>query len=33
MAGFQTIREATDADLKFLDPFNEPTRRGLGMKP
>lgn len=32
-AGFQGIREATDADLKFLDPFNDATRRGLGMKP
>jgi hypothetical protein len=23
----------TDADLRFLDPYNDLTRRGLGLKP
>lgn len=33
LAGFTGIRESTEADLRFLDPFNETTRRGLGLKP
>jgi len=33
LSGFTQIREASDADLRFLDPFNEITRRGLGLRP
>lgn len=33
LSGFRGIREVTDADLTFADPFNDLTRRGLGLKP
>lgn len=33
LSGFRGIREIVDADLTFADPFNELTRRGLGLKP
>ena len=33
LSGFANIREITDADLKFVDPFNDITRRALGLKP
>lgn len=33
LAGFTGIREAAEADLRFLDPFNDTTRKGLGLKP
>jgi len=33
LSGFTHIREASEADLRFLDPFNDTTRRGLGLKP
>lgn len=33
LSGFSNIREVTDADLRFLEPYNEITRRGLGLKP
>lgn len=32
LSGFSGIREPQDADLKFLDPFLEVTRRGLGLR-
>lgn len=31
LSGFSGIREVTDTDLRFLDPFVEATRRGLGV--
>jgi phosphonate transport system substrate-binding protein len=31
LSGFSGIREVADADLRFLDPYVEPTRRGLGL--
>ena len=33
LSGFRGIREIADADLTFADPFNDLTRRGLGLKP
>ncbi len=33
LSGFSNIRDVTDADLRFLDPFNDVTRRGLGLRP
>lgn len=33
LSGFANIREVADADLKFMDPFNEQTRTGLGLRP
>jgi len=33
LSGFTNIRESNDADLRFLDPYNDITRRGLGLKP
>jgi phosphonate transport system substrate-binding protein len=33
LSGFRGIRELADADLSFADPFNDLTRRGLGLKP
>ena len=33
LSGFANIREVADADLSFLDPFNEQTRKGLGLRP
>ena len=33
LSGFTGIREVTDADLRVLDPYNDLTRRGLGLKP
>lgn len=33
LSGFRGIREIVDADLTFADPFNDLTRRGLGLKP
>ncbi len=33
LSGFSAIREATEADLKFLDPFIDATRKGLGSRP
>lgn len=33
LSGFRGIREITEADLSFADPFNDATRRGLGLKP
>ena len=33
LSGFSGIREAAEADLRFLEPFNETTRKGLGLKP
>jgi hypothetical protein len=31
LSGFSGIRDVTDADLRFLDPFVEATRRSLGV--
>jgi phosphonate transport system substrate-binding protein len=33
LSGFTNIREASEADLRFLEPFNDITRRALGLKP
>jgi phosphonate transport system substrate-binding protein len=33
LSGFTNIREASEADLRFLEPYNDITRRGLGLKP
>lgn len=33
LSGFANIREITDADLKFVDPFNEITRKALNLRP
>jgi phosphonate transport system substrate-binding protein len=33
LSGFASIREITDADLKFVDPFNDITRRALNLRP
>lgn len=30
LSGFSGIREISDTDLKFLDPYTEQTRKGLG---
>jgi ABC-type phosphate/phosphonate transport system substrate-binding protein len=32
LSGFTNIREASEADLRFLEPFNDITRRALGLK-
>ena len=33
LSGFANIREITDADLKFVDPFNDITRKALNLRP
>lgn len=33
LSGFANIRDITDADLKFVDPFNDITRKALGLRP
>jgi phosphonate transport system substrate-binding protein len=33
LSGFSSIREVTEADLRFLDPYTELTRRSLGLRP
>ena len=33
LAGFSNIRAVDDADLRFLDPYNDTTRQSLGLKP
>jgi phosphonate transport system substrate-binding protein len=33
MSGFSSIREVTEADLRFLDPYTDLTRRSLGLRP
>jgi len=33
LSGFTNIREPSEADLRFLEPFNDITRRALGLKP
>lgn len=33
LSGFADIREVADADLKFVDPFNDITRKALGLRP
>jgi ABC-type phosphate/phosphonate transport system substrate-binding protein len=33
LSGFRGIRDITDADQTFVDPFNDVTRRSLGLKP
>jgi phosphonate transport system substrate-binding protein len=33
LAGFANIRAVEEADLRFLDPYNDTTRQSLGLKP
>ena len=33
LSGFANIREITEADLKFVDPFNDITRKALNLRP
>lgn len=33
LSGFSNIREITEADLKFVDPFNDITRKALNLRP
>ncbi len=33
LSGFANIRAVEEADLRFVDPYNETTRQSLGLKP